>query len=351
MILIILVSCGQKKSDATSSATSWKIADKEAVSVFTDIVREEPFVQAIEASGILEGIREADVISETSGLIRSVSFQIGQFVSKGDILVRVEDRIPQINYEFAQQDLKTAELEFEALKKSYNTGGTSLVVYNQGLTKVEAARLRLEQAFEALDRTKIKAPFSGLISSRVSSIVVGSYIQPGTVVTHIVDNSSFQVNLTVGEDEIILIDKGEKAHVLINSLPDSNIDALVSAVSPGSRNSNGGFPVVVSWENKSGVSFKSGMSVRVRINPKSFSRKELIVPSSALVYRNGLPYVFRIKDNAAEAVELVLLRSLGDRTAVKDSLVPGEALIVSGLNSLVPGDPVLATPLPEEALQ
>jgi len=345
---LLMISCGEKEEDSVASASRWEVSEKPAVAVYTEEVREEPFVQAIESSGVLEGIREADVISQSSGLIREVSFDIGQYVNEGDILVRVEDKLPLINYDFARQDLKTAELEFEALKKSYDTGGTSLVVYNQGLTKVEAARLRLEQAREALDNTRIKAPFSGYISIRDNSIEVGSFINPGAVVTHIIDNSSFQVHLSVGEDEIPLIHKGEAARVRINALPDAGVDAVVSAVSPGSRLSGGGFPVVVTWQNERGVILKSGMSVRVSINPKVLSEEELIIPASALVYRNGLPYVFRLRDNAAEAVEVTILRSLGDRASVRGELVPGEPLIVSGLSTLIPGDPVIATPAGSE---
>jgi len=314
------------------------------VAVYTATVKEEPFVKAVETAGILEGIREADVISRTSGLIKSVSFEIGRYVREGDLLIQVEDRVPGINFTYASQDLKTAELEFEALKKSFDTGGTSLVVYNQGLTKVEAARLRFEQAREAYDNTKIRAPFSGYISLRDSSIAVGSTIQPGSLVTRIVDNSSFVVKVTVGEDEIPLIHKGDPAVIVINPLPDEPVNAAVTAVSPGSRGTGGGFPVVLSWVNDRGEEIKSGMSVSVSINPRILAESEIIVPYAALVYRNGLPYVFRVRDNAAEAVEVSLQRSLGDRVSVKGDLVPGEALIISGLSSLVPGDPVMPTP-------
>ncbi|MDA3958329.1 efflux RND transporter periplasmic adaptor subunit [Oceanispirochaeta sp.] len=345
MIIIILASCGSGKEDSVTAASSWDVADKEALAVFTEAVREEPFVLAIEASGILEGIREADVISETTGLIRSVSFEIGDYVNQGDVLLTVEDRLPEINFNYAQQDLKTAELEFDALRKSYDTGGTSRVVYNQGLTRMESARLRMEQARDSLENTMVRAPLSGYISNRDSIISVGSYIQMGLAVTHIVDNSSFKVNLSVGEDEIPLIQSGSEAQVIVNPLPEYSIKAVVRAVSPGSRRAGGGFPVIVTWVNSYGVSLKSGMSALVKINPTNQARNELIIPASAVVYRNGLPYVFRIRDDAAEAVEVVILRSLGDRMTVRDGLIPGEPLIVSGLNSLIPGDPVMATPL------
>ncbi|WP_168203477.1 efflux RND transporter periplasmic adaptor subunit [Oceanispirochaeta crateris] len=345
LMSLFIFSCGSRKEDDLSAASSWEVNDKEALAVFTETVREEPFIQAIEASGVLEGIREADVISETSGLIHSVNFEIGDFVNQGDTLLTVEDRLPKINYTFALQDSKTAELEFEALRKSYDTGGTSLVVFNQGLTKVESARLRLEQARDLLDNTVIKAPLSGYISSRDSSIGVGSYIQSGIAVTRIVDNSSFRVNLSVGEDEIALIQTGSVAKVTVNPLPEYDIQALVKAVSPGSRRAGGGFPVIVTWPNSLGVTLKSGMTARVRISPRQLEMKELIIPASAIVYRNGLPFVFRIREGAAEAVEISILQSLGDRVAVKDGLIPGEALIVSGLNALIPGDPVVPTPL------
>ena len=348
LFAILIMSCSSDKKDDVSSASSYgETREKDAVPVYTQKAIEEPFITSIDSSGIIEGIREADIISETSGLITEVYFEIGDYVNEGDVLLKVEDRMAGISYESSRQDYEAARIEFEALEKSFNTGGSSQLIFSQGRARLESARLRMEQARDTFDNTSIKAPFDGYISGRDISISVGSYIQPSVAVTHIVDTSSFRIRLTLGEDEIPLVKKGDDAQIILNSLPDLNIRATVDAVSPGSSRTAGGFPVILSWKNELNGSVKSGMSAAVRIKPDDMGKNMLIVPSSSIVRRNGLNYIFRVKDNTAEAVEVRLTQSLGNRASIskipgEDLMVePGDLIIVTGLNTLIPGDSVI----------
>lgn len=351
-IAIFFISCSKDKPDDVGSASSYvDKSDKEAVPVFTQKAVEEPFFTSINSSGIIEGIREADIISETSGLITEVFFEIGDYVNEGDVLLKVEDRMAGISYESAKQDYESSRIEFEALEKSFKTGGSSQLIFSQGKARLESARLRMEQARDTFDNTSIKAPFDGYISLRDISISVGSYIQPSVAVTHIVDTSSFRIRLTLGEDEIPLIQKGDDAQIILNSLPDLKIKASVEAVSPGSSQAGGGFPVLLSWKNELNGSVKSGMSAVVRILPDNMGKNEMIVPASAIVRRNGLDYVFRVKDDTAEAVEIRLAQSLGDRASIleapgsESNIEAGDILVVTGLNTLAPGDPIIPNSL------
>ena len=347
ILSIFLFSCAREAADSGSSASSWQVADKDAVPVFTGKVVREPFVTGVEASGIIEGIREAEVVSETSGLITSMNFEIGEYVESGDVLLKVEDRLAGISFDSAGRDYEAVQIEFEALEKSFKTGGTSQLLYSQGRARLEAARLRMEQARKVLDDTAVKAPFSGYISSRDSSIAEGSYLQSSRTVAHIADLSAWQIRLSLGESEISLVKPGDEAAVRINALPGKEFPARVKAVSPGSRSGGGGFPVLVSWSDGSDPSLKSGMSASVLIRPDYPGPSQIIVPEEALVRRDSQDYVFRVRDGAAEAVPVRVLQSLGNRVSVapvrgeENFLQAGEDLIISGLSSLVPGDPVL----------
>ncbi|MDC7232791.1 MAG: efflux RND transporter periplasmic adaptor subunit [Spirochaetales bacterium] len=351
---LFIFSCANEAEDAVSAASSWEVKEKESLPVYTQDVIKEPFIKALNTSGIVEGIKEADVISQTSGLITGLYFEIGDFVETGDVLLQVDDRVPRISYESAVKDFEAAKIEFEALEKSYSTGGTSQLLYSQGRARMESSRLRMEQAREQLDNTTIRAPFSGYISSRDKAVSPGNYIQPARQVTHIVDQSAYVIRIALGEDEISLVKKGDPVTVTLNSLPDLEIQARVTAVSPGSR-TGGTFPLLVSWDDGNPGVVRSGMTAQVQINPEIKTKEELIVPSSALLRRDGLDYVFRVRENAAEAVQITKLESLGDRTSVRippgsdTELEPGDRLIVSGLASLAPGDPVIPEALGDDS--
>lgn len=344
VLLILLSSCGPGKEDASTYATPAAPLEKPSLAVLAVRVEESPGSIRIEGAGRIEGIRESDVLSETSGEIQSVNFEMGDFIREGDVLLTVEDELPRLAYDSAGKELRAAELEFEALDKSYKTGGTSLIDYQKGLARLAAVRLRASEASEAYRNTRIRAPYSGYAGVREKGINPGSILRKGDTVTHLVDRSSFQIRLSVGEDEIPLIRKGDQARVHVGALGDYRIDARVKAVSPGGLNGGGGFPVWIGWENGEEDEVKPGMSARVSIMTSHRGREYLFLPGEAIQTRDGDTVVFRVSDGKAEAVPLQYGRTLDGRIfQSRGPLLPGDLIIVSGFGTLLSGDPVTVT--------
>lgn len=76
-----------------------------------------PLVDDVRASGVVAGVREAFVVAETQGLVRSVGFSLGDKVSEGQELLRVDDRIASLNLERAKEQYESARLELDAAER------------------------------------------------------------------------------------------------------------------------------------------------------------------------------------------------------------------------------------------
>ncbi len=344
VLWILFFSCGADKEDTSSYATPETPVEKASLAVMAVRLESSPAVVTLRAAGRIEGVRESDIVSETSGEILKVNFEVGDYIEEGDILLTVEDTLPLLSYESARMELRAAELEVEALEKSYKAGGTSLIDFQKKLASMAVLKQKTEEARKTFENTKIRAPYAGYAGNRDNKINPGIVLQAGDTVTHLVDRSSFQIRLTVGEDEIPLIRKGDKAEVFIAALGELRIPARVRAVSPGSLVNGGGFPVWISWENSENGTVKSGMSARVVITTSDRGESSLFIPEEAIQLRQGRSVVFRENNGRAEELEIEYERTVDGRIFLSGGeLEEGDRVIVSGFGTLLPGDPVRVT--------
>lgn len=336
---LLFVSCS-RDADETSGASYQPEDEISSVAVEAMTVTRSLLVNEIRGSSMAEGIREAWVVSETEGLIRQVSFSLGERVTEGQLLVKVDDNLAVRNRDMAAQQYETAALEFQAAERSRESGSISQLQYSQITDRLLAADSARAAAIDNYENTVLTAPFAGAIASRDRNVGIGNYLSRGIRVARIVDDSAFKTEISVGEGQVLLIEEGREATVVGND----GITRLgrVAAVSAGSDSSTGSYTVVIDWVPQAGDRLKSGMSVDVSIEI-SGEDAHIIVPSSAIRIRNGKEYVFVENDGVAEAKEITTGSRLGDRVEVISGLEEGQILLTSGMASLTPEIPVTVT--------
>lgn len=137
--------------------------------------------QSLETDLILTGITEANqmvmVASKASGEITEINFKLGDFVTKGQVLARVDDT-------YARFALENSKINFGKFKEDvqrYQTLREGDAVSETQLRDIrvgyENAKIQLDQAQRQVEDTYIRAPFSGYITSR--EIDLGKYVPIG----------------------------------------------------------------------------------------------------------------------------------------------------------------------------
>jgi membrane fusion protein (multidrug efflux system) len=304
-------------------------------------------VRNIEASGIVTGINEAYVVSETQGIIQSVSFQLGDRVSKGQILVKVDDTIPRLNMEQAKEQYEIAKLDLEATEQLFNEGSASKTELARTRSTVNGSQARYRSALKTFQDCTIRAPIGGYVAQKESGITLGNYISPGLRVARIVDISSLTAEVAVGESHVGLISEGAAAGVLIPAAAEQQeFAATVSAVSAGSDPTTGSYTVIVRWQNPVGIGIKSGMSATVTIETQA-QEPAILIPSAALVEQGGQVFVFTAEAQRSAQKPVRVGRRIGNIAEILEGLEEGETLIISGLTTLRRGDPVTASVIGE----
>jgi membrane fusion protein (multidrug efflux system) len=304
-------------------------------------------VRNIEVSGIVSGINEAYVVSETQGIIQNVSFELGERISKGQILLKVDDTIPRLNMEQAREQYEIAQLDLEATERLFNEGSASKAELARVRSAVNGAQARYQSALKIYQDCTIRAPIGGYIAQKESEITLGNFLSPGGRIARVVDISSLKAEVAVGEGLVGLVAQGAPAQVLIPAASEQKLfEASVSAVSAGSDPATGSYAVIVTWKNPVGTTVKSGMSAIVSIETQA-QAPVVLIPSAAVVVQAGQSYVFTVEADRAAQKPVQVGRRIGNIAEILDGLTEEEILIISGLTALRRGDPVKPTVIGE----
>lgn len=342
IILIILITACSRSADGYTSATQVDTSEEKNIPVEVLTVEKGRLIPYIQVSGIVSGIQEVWVISETSGIITDSNLKLGQYVTREDTLLSIENDLSKLNLELSYQQYMASKLDFEGNKKSFNSGNISRSQYNTSLVNLLSAESNYEISKKNFESTFIKSPISGFVAITERSLTPGNFISNGVRVARIIDYSSYVMEVSLGQGQVDLIAVGSEAEIVINiGYTDLMYTGVISEIGAGSDPSTGSFPVLIKWNIESNNSkLKSGMSATASI--KTITETEsIIVPDRAIIKRGVETYVFIAIEDSALIKQVSTGNSFGGKTVIKSGLKSGEKLIISSLNSINDGSGIL----------
>lgn len=342
ILIIIILSCSREADEVT--AATWEIDKSETtVSVESLTLTKGVLYPTVTSSGIISGIKEAYIISETRGIIEQVNFEIGDKVDSSTVLLSIDDSIARISLTQAAEIYESAKLDLKSTEQFYKKGTASLAQLTRARSSANGAQLQYESALKAVNDNSITTPISGAIAWRDSSITQGNYLNQGQRVAKVVDLSSIRVEVSLGERQIGLVKINSKAKIRLTSITTEKIlDATVVAIAAGSDENTGSFRVIVEAPNPLNGTLKAGMSCSVEIETDE-KEESYIVPTDSIVERDGKSYLFVERSGIAEPIEVSIIETMGNRTSILIDTEEEESVIISGLNNLKPGVRVEAT--------
>ncbi len=297
-------------------------------------------IDSVTFSGVVEGGREATVVSETQGRIEELSIRLGAQVAAGDVLLRVDDTVARLNMEQARQQLETARIDLRSKEELFRGGAVSRAELSRSQSAAAGAEAAYRSAVKVFEDSSVVSPIDGYVAFIADGLSPGNYLTRGARLVRIVDIDRLVMKGGVGEQLVSLVETGAAASVVIPAACGEQVfDAEVTAVASGSDPATGSFTVVVEWDNPCGQRVKSGMSASADIAP-SRMETELMVPSSAVLRRNGESRVLLAEEGIVRTALIEPGSSLGNRTVVKSGLKEDDVVLISGLSSLSDGDQV-----------
>lgn len=323
---------------------SWKNPlseeQEESVEVRPEVVfavaDNRPLYHYIESQGIVEANREVQLKPRISGFVKESHIISGQKVTKGDILLTFVDDEWQYALKEAQNRYKQALSEYEieartqGMMESLN-GTDGNMVRNDSLVRIfsglAAAELNLERAQLDLSYTVMKAPFTGVLSTK-QRIASGSYLGAGTGIGRLVDDRTVRVRFEVLEAELNRVNRGMEVELTAPGGDEQT--GKVTAVSPVIDTESKTGQVVVEVDNRKEI-LKPGMTVEGRIRTQALTGKARIPRAAILERDGGRTLVFKLhpENNEVEWIYVFPAAQNNEWAIVNhENIEPGDTLAV-----------------------
>jgi HlyD family secretion protein len=264
-------------------------------------VVERDIVVTASADGTVEPIRTVEVRSKASGEIFDMPVEIGDAVTAGQLMVRVDPRIPQATLRQAEADLtlaraqlENAEAQLRRAEGLYETESITEQEYDTARLSVASARAQLvraerslEDARIAAEDTEIRAPLNGVVIKKLveEGTVITSATQGasgGTILLQMANLDTVQVRALVEETDIGKVEPDLEVTITVDAFQSRPFKGKVLKVEPQSTIAQNVtmFPVLVRIPNSDGL-LRPGMNVEVEFHVGA-KQNVMALPNAAL---------------------------------------------------------------------
>lgn len=306
--------------------------------VYGMVVSGQPFSDFLSLSGSIEPNEMINLRSEISGIAEALNFSEGGNVSKGQILVQINDA--ELRAQLAQATTRNslaAENERRA-KLLLEKEAISQEEYDIASADYRTAESQIQLIEAQLVKTAIRAPFSGTVGLR--NISQGSYITPATDIAQLVDISKVKLEFSIPERYAAKVKINASVRFTVQGIAD-DFTATIYAIEPLVETATRTLRVRA-WADNRESQLIPGTFANV-IFPLETMEKGLLVPAEALIpIQNGKKLFVKKNDLAKEVVVETGARTDADVLVVK-GINEGDTVLTSGVMSLRDGSPVSVT--------
>lgn len=394
-VSVVAISCGGSKANVRKEDPN---AAPKAVDVTTAAAIKRDLPRFFEATGSLTGDQQTDVAPQTSGKVVALGVDIGSHVSRGQMLIRLDDselklrvdqsvaQVEQTKAAVRQAEekiglrpgqqfdpdrvaevsgakvaLDLAEKNLKRAEKLIESGDVSRSFYDQQRAQrdqlkevYDAAVAQARQNFAAVQvaRTNVANAEAQLALSRknLSYAVIpapidgyvtertadlGEYVSPQQKVATIVRTNPLRIRIDIPEQAIPAVQQGQSVSITTSAWPDKNFSGRIARIAPNVTAQSRTLTVEAEIENSDGA-LKPGQFATVRIL-QSRSEPAVLVPSRAVVNESGVYRLFVIKNGHAEQRLVQVGQTEGDLVEVKSGVAADEQVATSNVELLSDG--------------
>ncbi|WP_396626839.1 efflux RND transporter periplasmic adaptor subunit [Luteitalea sp.] len=319
----------------------------------------------VEVVGSLVGAATVDVVPRAQGRLQSINVRIGDPVSRGQVLAKVEDqeireqlRQSDASYEVARATIRQREADLSFAKTNLDRNKSlfdrqllprqslddaearyqaSQAQLDLAQAQLQAASSRREELRINLANTTVNSPVTGFVAKRL--VDPGAFVTQNVQLLSVVDISIVRLVVNLVERDLRKVSVGAGASVTVDAYPGETFAGRVARVAPVLDPATRTAEMEVEIPNAKGR-LKPGMYARVRLISAN-KENALVVPKSALVTSQGRRGVFLVVKGQAvfRGVEFGLEEA--DRIEVTDGLKEGDEVVTTGATGLRDGARVL----------
>jgi membrane fusion protein (multidrug efflux system) len=292
--------------------------------------------QALGAVGSLRSDETVIVRPEVAGRISQILFREGEPVTKGHVLVKLDDSVQQADLDRARANFTLSRTKHERSIDLRNKGFISSQALDEAENNLKVAQADAELMGARINKTAIRAPFSGTIGLRLIS--VGDYVKEGQDLVNLESLDPLKVDFRVPELALALLRDGQMLQITLDAIPDKAYDGKVVAINP-LIDANGRAVVIRAQVPNRDGRLRPGMFARVRLFT-SGAKDTIVVPEESLFPIGDDKYVYKVVEGKAARQKIEIGQRREGKVEVVNGLGVEDVVVTAGVMKLREGVPV-----------
>ncbi len=303
------------------------------------VAQREQWAASMGVIGTMEAVHGVTVSADLPGVVEKISFESGQSVHAGDVLVVLDTKQERAQLASLEAQSELARVNFGREQQLVNAGVISRLEFDQATAQQKATEANVAEIRATIERKMIRAPFSGTLGIR--KVNLGQYLSAGSAIAPLQSLNPIYVDFGVPQQSARQVRVGGNLHVTSEDIAGKvftgKVTALDSVVDETTRN----IQVQATLANPEGK-LRPGMFVQVDVGIGA-NRSVITLPASAINYApygNSVFVITDLKDPKGKTYRGVRQQfvkvegSRGDQVAVISGVNPGDEVVTSGVFKL-----------------
>lgn len=287
--------------------------------------------------------RETKLAFRVKGPLVKLNDIIGDYVSKDQVIAKIDPRDYKIALEAREAVFKLASAEYERYKVLLEQESVAKSTFDKIESDYTSAKTAYESAKNALYDTDLRAPFSGYINSTYANNY--EEVNPGQAIVSLIDLSKFEIKAWISLDDLSKIKNDTQFNCLIERDGKKlRIPGRLKEVGHKTSASKQSYPISILIDAPENSKLRAGIATHLEIcESNTDSDSFMKIPIACVFSKNNKTYVWVYKEKTGQvsAKEVRKGKILpADMIQIENGLKGGESIVNTGVNFLTEGQQV-----------
>ncbi|HAV62329.1 MAG TPA: efflux transporter periplasmic adaptor subunit [Verrucomicrobiales bacterium] len=300
----------------------------------------------LSAVGTVLANEEVVLKPKAAGRVAEIKFDEGRLVHAGDVLISLDDATEQAQLQQARAELELARQNLERASKLSGTRAISVQELDRLGNQVALKEAQVRISEERQADMHLRAPMAGVLGPRLVS--PGQFVPAGEPLVTLTDAARVKVTYRLPEKHLAVLQAGQRVMLRVAAYGEREFPAVVDLINPQVDPATRTAEVRAIAENP-GRLLKPGMFARLE-TVTGLRENALVIPERAVVPSLTGFSVYVVTNQQARLVPVELGTRLPGKVEIRKGINAGEEIVVNGIQKLIDGSAVVATPatnLPE----
>jgi RND family efflux transporter MFP subunit len=316
-------------------AKSDTLSDSKSKIVVLDTIKTTYFKHYIDVQAKVDGDDNVTISPETMGIISRINVKAGQSVSKGTVLIQLDDKIYMKSLDELQSSRDYINMLYIKQKSLWDQKIGTEIQFLTAKNNLEGIDKKIATVRQQLEMTKVKSPITGTVD--LVDVKIGQSFAPGMPGLRVVNFDNLKLQAEVAESYISKVNKGDEVEVYFPDI-DKTITTKLNYSGKVIDALNRTFRVEVLFSSKENLLHPNMVAVlRIADYKKDNS---IVLPINLVQNTQEGSYVFVSENNVAVKKVVTVGRNYKGQVEILTGLKSGDLIITQGYQDMVEGQSV-----------